>query len=148
MLLLLGGFAWADEAADRLKIEASIGALYQPQVRADGARMGRLLTDDFDGDLESVPTRGIWRENSPPEVSFSIKALRFATPEIALVDGETNLLGVSTQVGMGANGAVIYTLPGPATRPWFMILKRDGDGWRIALFRSLAAPPATASARN
>jgi hypothetical protein len=154
---LLGGMACGDQAPEqagieRAGIEHSIAALYLPEVRADKDRMGALLTPDFDGNLESIPTRNVWPEASWPsgsgdaQPSFRIASLRFATPELALVDGET-VFPRSAPVPIGASwdGTLIYAPILSRTFPaaWFMILKKDGPGWRIALFRSV-----TASLRN
>jgi hypothetical protein len=115
MLFLLAGIGWADEASDRKSIDGTIGALYLPQVRSDPQRMGELLTPDFDGDIDAIPVKRIWCETAC--AGFRLRSLKFVTPEVAVVDGETT---------------------GEITSPsiWLMVLKRDGPGWRLALFRS------------
>jgi hypothetical protein len=120
LLMLSGGLLCADEAADRIAIDRTLAAIHLPQVRSDPARMAELIARDFDGDVNAIPARAIWSESHGP--AFKVRAIRFLTPDLAFIDGESSTDG----------------LPAP---PWFMLMKKDGSNWRIALFRS--APPRT-----
>ena len=120
MLFLLAGIGWADEAADRKSIEATMNALYLPQVRSDPQRMGRLLTPDFDGALDAIPVRRIWCETSC--AGFKLRSLKFITPEVAIADGE------NTGDPMAPSAA------------WLMVLKKDGSEWRLAMLRPVGNP--------
>jgi hypothetical protein len=152
-LLAFCAFGWAAEPADppaeRKKIETTIQALYLPNVRNDSARMGKLLTEDFEGDLSSLPTNRIWSENFPPENGFRITALKFITADVALVDGETKLLPNPGGMPVGAtwDGSALKT-PEVAAPRWSMVLRKDGDNWRIAVYRLVEPPPAWANRRN
>ena len=68
-------------------INVAIGALYVPQVRADPERMAEVTTQDFDGDLNSIPVHTIWCETTCE--GFRVRSLIFVTADIAVVDGET-----------------------------------------------------------
>src|SRR5215831_4542191 len=89
------------------KINAVIGSLYNPQVRSDPNRMAALTTTDFDGDIDSIPTRTVWCETACE--SFRVRVMKFVTSDVVLVDSET-VVGI---VSMSK---------------WLMILKRDATG--------------------
>jgi hypothetical protein len=119
ILFLLAGSLSAsadDDSADRDAINRTIAAIYLPQVRANPARMAELVTADFEGSFEAIPTRAIWSEShgSP----FRLHFCRFLAPEFAIAEGET----------------MHSTTPAP----WVMVLKKDGDNWRILLLRMFA----------
>ena len=120
ILLLLAPTLCADDSADIKAINATIGALYIPQVREDPKRMAEVTTPDFDGNLDSIPVHAVWCETSC--VGFRVRSLKFITPGVAFVDGETT----------GSAFAI------PA---WLMILKKDAAGWRISAFRALGSSP-------
>lgn len=115
-LMLSSWLLCADEAADRTAIDSTIAAIHLPQVRSDPERIAQLVTPDFDGDVTAIPTRAIWSENFRPP--FKVRAIRFLTPELAFIDGE------STSEALPA-------------LPWIMVMKKDGANWRITLFRSV-----------
>jgi hypothetical protein len=125
VLLLLGGILSADENADRKAINAIIGSLYAPQVRSDPKRMAELTAADFDGDLDLIPIRTIWCETSCE--SFRVRSLKFVTNDVVIVDGETTY-------GEITSGTASMSL-------WLMVLKRDGDAWRISYLRSFGLSP-------
>lgn len=110
IITLLSGMAWADEAADRVAITRTVAAAAKPDAKA-----ADLLTADFDGELVKLPAAQPWCELDCPKLTFG--AVRFITPDVALVDG--------TATGDGV-------VPSPA---FIAILKRVGDGWRIASMR-------------
>ena len=110
IITLLSGMAWADEAADRVAITRTVAA----SARTD-AKIADLVTSDFDGELVKLPQAQPWCELDCPKLTLG--AVRFITPDVALVDG--------TATGDGV-------VPGPG---FIAILKRVGDGWRIASMR-------------
>jgi hypothetical protein len=118
VLLLLGGILSADEIADKKAINTAIGSLFSSKVRSDPERMSALKTTDFDGDLDSIPVRSVWCETDCE--GFRVRSMKFVTPDVALVDGETTVGMVSAST-------------------WLMILKRDASGWRISSVRALSA---------
>jgi hypothetical protein len=133
--LLLGVSLWGEETADRAQIASVIDALNQtPLNRAP--ELARLFTADFDGSsalaevLHSAATITIshepWGEATwgftGPRPRISSAAVRFVTPEVALVDG---------------------TAARPDdSMPLLFILKKEGGSWKIASIR-LALAPAT-----
>lgn len=110
IVTLLGGMAWADEAADRIAVTRTVAA----SARAD-AKTADLVTADFDGELVKLPAARPWCELDCPKLTFGV--VRFITADVALVDG--------TATGDGV-------VPGSA---FIAVLKRVGDGWRIASMR-------------
>lgn len=132
VVILMASCAWADEATDRAAVEKVISALSNTGLGPN------LLTDDFNdlaelGPLGSqgVPTTGTvvishepWREATwtpgvtlrPPH--FSVRAVRFVTPDVALVDGTKDLN--ATQA------------------PVLFVMKKVGADWRIASVRRIA----------
>jgi hypothetical protein len=75
ILLLLSGILYADEAADRVAIDRTVGALNDPNIRADPNQMAKLVTPDFDG------TFGI------PSARFVPGPVTFIAPEVAVAEG-------------------------------------------------------------
>ncbi len=110
VIALAGGMAWADEASDSKAVIQTVAA----SAKAD-AKTVDLLTADFDGELIKLPAARPWCELDCPKLTFG--AARFITPDVALVEG--------TATGDGV-------VPGTA---FIAILKRVGDGWRIASMR-------------
>ncbi len=120
VLLLFGGMLSADDISDKKAIEAIIGSLLSPQVRSDPQRMAELTTTDFDDDIDLIPVRTVWCETSCE--GFRVRAMKFVTNDVAVVDGETT----------AGTGSLSMTL---SLSQWLMILKRDGTGWRISSIR-------------
>ena len=134
--LLFCGFLRADEAADREKIGRVIAALNQIP------RPAGLFTADFDGwaalaapgiggGLTVVISHEPWGEarleprslGTVLDSRISSGAIRFITPDVALADGALRYTGES-----GTS----------QTTPLLLIMKRDGEGWKIAAVRVLA----------
>jgi hypothetical protein len=119
--LLLASCLWADEATDRIAIIKTIfdaGA-----VRPDPAS----FTTDFPDSAELARSQGgavviskePWGEATwLPGLGarrFTIRSLRFVTPEVVLVDATEN-----------QDGSVLF------------VMKKDGESWKIASFRRVA----------
>ena len=125
VLLLLGGILSADDISDRKAIDTIIGSLFSPQVRSSPQRMAELTTPDFDGDIDLIPVRTVWCETSCE--GFKVRAVKFVTNDVAVVDGETT-------VGTGSLSGTV------SLSQWLMILKRDANGWRISAIRQFGPP--------
>lgn len=93
----------------------------------------------FTADADQYTTSGDWRRGlqhlvngmletsarNPGTRAISIAAVRFVTPDIAIVDGE-------------------YRTGTDARRLWTtLIVKREARGWRIAAIRNMAPTSAT-----
>jgi hypothetical protein len=125
VLLLLGGILSADDISDRKAIDTIIGSLFSPQIRSNPQRMAELTTPDFDGDMDLIPVRTVWCETSCE--GFKVRAVKFVTNDVAVVDGETT-------VGTGSLSTTV------SLSQWLMILKRDATGWRISSIRYFGPP--------
>ncbi|SPE33156.1 exported hypothetical protein [Candidatus Sulfopaludibacter sp. SbA3] len=110
----------AQDAADRVTIERLIGSLNEPDAkpvftsdadRGEAAHLANLVKQL--GDM-----RRPWSETAAPRI-FS-KAVRFITPDVALVDALVAPYGM--------------VLP---TTPALFVMKKVGPDWRIASFREL-----------
>jgi hypothetical protein len=131
VLLLLGGILSADDLSDRKAIDSIIGSLLSPQVRSDPQRMAELTTPDVDGDLDLIPVRTVWCETSCE--SFKTRSVKFVTPDVAVVDGETTIPAL-----LSGTASLSTTV---SLAKWLMILKRDATvGWRISSIRYLGPP--------
>jgi hypothetical protein len=131
--LLLAIAAAGEETADRAQIAQVIATLNQ------APELARLFTADFDGSkvppefLRGTATVTIshepWGEatwgfaGSRPRITSG--QVRFLTPEIALVDGAVERSGAKESV------------------PILFVMKKEGDSWRIASLRLLAAASPT-----
>jgi hypothetical protein len=82
--------------------------------------MAELTSTDFDGDLDSIPVRTVWCETSC--AGSKVRSLKFVTSDVAVVDGESTMGAVSMS-------------------EWLMILKREGQVWRISAIRSIGLSP-------
>jgi hypothetical protein len=112
--------AWADEAAERTAIEGVIGALNDAQP-GTSARSS-LFTADAENELDrrSQPSDRPWSEVTRPRLV--IQAIRFVTPEVALVNAASTQYGSTT----------------PVRRiPVLLVMKKEAN-WRIASLRLLA----------
>jgi uncharacterized protein (TIGR02246 family) len=120
-----GGTA-ADETAVREIVARYVGA----RERRDPAAIGALFTADAD----QFNTAGEWRRGRDAIVKgtaessarnsgtrdISLRAVRFATPDVAIADGD-------------------YNIAGTGRRMWTtLVLTRQAEGWRIAAIRNSA----------
>ena len=137
--LIFAACAWADEAADRAAITRAIDTLnQQPQSLAE-------ITDSQTAanELEMSAVGAMWVHGpASPSVTISHEpwgeaqmdwpglqlrrvrmvagAMRFITPEVALVDG-------------------YWARDDGARRPILLVMRKVGDAWKIASVRTLAA---------
>jgi uncharacterized protein (TIGR02246 family) len=120
------GAAQADEAAVR--------DIVQRYTQAREANEPKAIEVLFTADADQYTSAGEWRRGLPALVkgmlatsasnpgirAISIQAVRFVTPDVAVVDGEYRT-GTDTQ------------------RLWTtLIVKREARGWRIAGIRNMA----------
>ena len=120
--LLFAAIAWADETSDRAAIGRVIAALNDSQTNAADKR-SRLFTADADNELDGHPMQPSgtpWSEVTAPRIV--VHAVRFVTPEVALVDA------ANTQYG-----SVIVVRRVPV----LLVMRKEGTEWRIASVRVL-----------
>jgi hypothetical protein len=119
---------WADEGTDRVAIEKAITAL-NGFVSDPGARLrSGLFTSDADGvDFDRLvnihrslldDSKEPWSEVRPPRIIS--KAIRFLTPDVAVVDGAD-----------AQSGSFMRSIP------LLFVMKKQGMNWRIATLRLL-----------
>ena len=108
--LLLTACAWGDEAADRTAIEKAVTQLDFSADADVAAEFHRLW-----------PAGEPWSEVTPPRIQS--RAIRFITPDVALVDA------TSTQYG-----SVILV----RRVPLVLVMRRERTEWRIAALRVAA----------
>jgi hypothetical protein len=113
---LLATLALADENADRVAIARTVAAA----MKSDAASVPELLAPDFDGQLITLPAARPWCELDCPRVT--IGAVRFITPDVALLEG------TATGDEVLSGGAFIA------------VLKKIGNDWRIASMRRVMPP--------
>ena len=137
-MLLLGVSLWGDEAADRAQIASVIATLNQ------APELARLFTADSDAAsvlaeisrLTPVVTisHEPWGEatwgfaGSRPRISST--AVRFITPDVALIDGS-------------AVDGTASRADGKDSTPLLFVMKKEGDSWKIASIRLVLAPATT-----
>ena len=126
--------ATAQQPAPAAADEAAVRDIVQRYTRArelnDPAAIGALFTADAD----QYTSSGEWRRgvsalvkgmlatsaSNPGIRAITIAAVRFVTPDVAIVDGEYRT-GTDTQ------------------RLWTtLVVKREAKGWRIAAIRNMA----------
>jgi len=131
VLIFFAAALLAGEFEDRAAIAKVIAALNNPHQRS------RLFTDDADCpvdfsrliDLHRKYDPGMigmdeaWNELTIPRVVS--RAIRFITPEVAVVDGASTIRGAVTL----------------ARRvPLLFVMKKESGEWKISAVRVLAAP--------
>jgi len=131
--LFFAACAFADETADRAAIGRAIAALNeQPsriaEIAESRAAARELDVLQFSGRPRVTISHEPWGEatidySATEVVRYKIVsgAVRFLTPEVALVDG-----AMTRQ-----DGTFLY-------RPILFVMKKVGDGWKIASARMLA----------
>jgi hypothetical protein len=125
--LLFAVCALADDAADRIAIEKVITSLNEPRDGHGAKPLSILFTSDADraelGRLSGLvqqleDLRRPWLELATPWIST--RAIRFVTPDVALVDAKN-----------APYGSVMPSLP------VLFVMKKVGRDWRIASFREM-----------
>ena len=114
--------------------EAAVRDIVQRYTRAREANDPAAIELLFTADADQYTSSGEWRRGLPAVVkgmlatsasnpgvrAITIEAVRFVTPDVAIVDGEYRT-GTDTQ------------------RLWTtLIVKREAKGWRIAAIRNMA----------
>ena len=130
---------WADEAQDRAAIHNVIVAINNPAKRAGLFTRDADCGVDFDRLLdlhkrvwplgEGIGIDETWTELTAPRVVSGV--IRFITPDVAIVDGASTIVGAVTLAGRV---------------PLLFVMKREGTEWRISVVRVVAptsspAPP-------
>lgn len=120
----------ASPAADEAAVRDIVRRYTQARELNDPAAIEALFTADAD----QYTTSGEWRRGmsqlvkgmletsarNPGTRAIAIAAVRFVTPDVAIVDGE-------------------YTTGTDARRLWTTLtVKRDGRGWKLAAIRNMA----------
>jgi hypothetical protein len=124
ILLLCAGLAFADTPADRTAIEQVINSL------STANPVSVLFTADADSQLDRLtqqPADEIWSEVFHPtnrRPHLAIQSIRFLTPEVALVDAASIQIGSITLM---------------RRVPVWLVMKKEGAGWKIASLRLPAA---------
>ncbi len=130
-LLMLFSFTRADERSDRLAIQRLIDALneyladpgQQPAAAPFTDDAGNEITRLSDLDRSLVPANKPWPEVTEPTIV--IQAIRFITPDVALIEA-TNV----------QYGSIILV----RRVPLLLVVKRETSGWRIAALRIVVEP--------
>jgi len=126
-LLAFAALGWADERADRAAIQAVVEALAKDQAGGGQKGTAGLFTDDADNQLSRLsdldrrlpqPGGEPWSEVTAPRLV--VKAIRFITPDVALVDA------TYTQYG---STIVVRRVP------ILLVMRKEAKGWRIASLR-------------
>jgi len=120
------------QGGDEAAVCAVVASYVEARERRDAAAIGALFTADAD----QVNSSGDWRRGRAGIVKgtlessqrnsgsrrISVKAVRFPTPEMAIVDGDY-------EIGAAGQGA--------ARLMWTtFIMARQADGWKIAAIRN------------
>jgi uncharacterized protein (TIGR02246 family) len=126
--------ATAQQPAPGAADEAAVRDIVQRYTRAREANNPAAIEPLFTVDADQYTSSGEWRRGLPALVkgmlatsasnpgirAITIAAVRFVTPDVAIVDGEYKT-GTDTQ------------------RLWTtLIVKREAKGWRIAAIRNMA----------
>jgi hypothetical protein len=118
--LLLCASAWADEAADRAAIGRLVAALNTSQDTSS------LFIPGAENEMPRIADpepRQPWSETTKP--ALVLGSVRFITPDVALADAV-----------YGQYGSTIIR-----RYPLLLVVKREGQEWRIASLRLLRGSP-------
>src|SRR5688572_25866183 len=138
--LTIGSMVSAQSPAANASDEAAVRDIVRRYTEARGLSDPNAIEALFTADADQYTTSGEWRRGMPQLVKgmletsarnpgarvISIAAVRFVTPDVAIVDGEYKT---------GTDGRLVWTT---------LTVKRDGRGWKIAAIRNIAP---TGSAR-
>jgi uncharacterized protein (TIGR02246 family) len=135
-LLCLGvaGSAAAQAPAAKPSDEAAVREIVRRYTQARELSDPKAIEALFTNDADQYTTSGEWRRGIPRLVSgmletsarnpgaraIAVAAVRFITPDVAIVDGEYTT---------GADGRQLWTT---------LIVQREPRGWRIAAIRNMA----------
>ena len=126
-LLSVCACLWGNEAADRLAIEKVMAALSEAQRSSNTKALTALFASDaakteldylfqMDGGMLEASKRP-WSEVTAPRIL--IKSIRFATPDVAVVDA------FNRQFGPVLGGG----------KPLFLLKKRGEGAWKTIHYR-------------
>ena len=143
--LLFASFAWADEVTDRDAIRTVIATLNDSPSAANSdapfelARLRQLHPNEF---RVIAPSDDSWVQTSEPVLVVSKQPWGEARIDFPTVPMRVNhaITFVEPDVAL-AEGAYTYrdTSATLQTVPLLFVMKREGDGWKIAALRVLAA---------
>ena len=114
--------------------EAAVRDIVQRYTRARELKDPKAIAALFTADADQYTSSGEWRRGVPALVkgmletsarnpgvrAITVAAVRFVTPDVAIVDGEYQA---------GTNAQPLWTT---------LIVKREAGGWRIAAIRNMA----------
>ena len=114
--------------------EAAVRDIVQRYTRAREANDPATIEPLFTADADQYTSSGEWRRGLPALVkgmlatsasnpgirAITIAAVRFVTPDVAIVDGEYKT---------GTDSRSLWTT---------LVVKREAKGWRIAAIRNMA----------
>jgi uncharacterized protein (TIGR02246 family) len=134
LCLLSAAPAMAQQPAGVAADEAAVRDIVQRYTRARELNDPKAIETLFTADADQYTSAGEWRRGLPALVkgmletsarnpgirAITVQAVRFVTPDVAIVDGE-------------------YRTGADAQRLWTtLIVKREAKGWRIAGIRNMA----------
>lgn len=137
--LVLGSIASAQSPATKASDEAAVRDIVRRYTEARELSDPKAIEALFTADADQYTTSGEWRRGMSQMVKgmletsarnpgvrvISIAAVRFVTPDVAIVDGEYKT---------GTDGRLVWTT---------LTVKRDGRGWKIAAIRNIAPTEST-----
>ena len=132
--LVLGSIASAQSAATTTSDEAAVRDIVRRYTEARELSDPNAIEALFTADADQYTTSGEWRRGmsqlvkgmldtsarNPGARAITVAAVRFVTPDVAIVDGEYRT---------GTDARLLWTT---------LTVKRDGAGWRIAAIRNMA----------
>ena len=132
--LALGSIASAQSAATTTSDEAAVRDIVRRYTEARELSDPKAIEALFTADADQYTTSGEWRRGmsqlvkgmldtsarNPGARAITVAAVRFVTPDVAIVDGEYRT---------GTDARLLWTT---------LTVKRDGAGWRIAAIRNMA----------
>jgi len=132
--LALGSIASAQSAATTASDEAAVRDIVRRYTEARELSDPKAIEALFTADADQYTTSGEWRRGmsqlvkgmldtsarNPGARAITVAAVRFVTPDVAIVDGEYRT---------GTDARLLWTT---------LTVKRDGAGWRIAAIRNMA----------
>jgi len=132
--LAVGSIASAQSPATKAPDEAAVRDIVRRYTEARELSDPKAIEALFTADADQYTTSGAWRRGMPQLVkgmldtsarnpgprAIAIAAVRFVTPDVAIVDGEYKT---------GTDARLLWTT---------LTVKRDGPGWKIAAIRNMA----------
>ena len=132
--LTIGSMVSAQSPAANASDEAAVRDIVRRYTEARELSNPKALEALFTADADQYTTSGEWRRGMAPLVKgmletsarnpgarvITIAAVRFLTPDVAIVDGEYKT---------GTDARLVWTT---------LTVKRDGRAWKIAAIRNIA----------